>query len=354
VCPTIKDEVRSRIMNRIFWVVGVILLIGTLVGVGRGFNNTSTTHVEPAPPPAIMAVGYIDGEFGVSKLYPLQPGRLVETASEGKFVKKGTPLLALDEEIATLKVKEAKADLDATLAQQKQSRHLPEQRRLKLEQQSAAIAAVQLKQKSATNELDAKLEAARKGIEVNASLVESYRQKVQELDELIKVEKSKLEEINLIDPTIDMARADADVASKKVRMEQAQWALDQCKLLAPADGTVLRVHVNPGEVLGPNPQRPAIEFLTKGDLIVRAEVLQEWAGRVKLDQEVEITDDTFQGPSYKGKVYFLSPWFTQKRNLIIEPFTYNDVRFLECLVRVTPEGDLPLRVGQRVRMKIKS
>jgi multidrug resistance efflux pump len=123
--------------------------------------------------------------------------------------------------------------------------------------------------------------------------------------------------------------------------------------VAPSDGTVLRVHVNPGEILGPSPTRPAIEFLAKGALIVRGEVLQEWANRVKIDQDVEITDDTYQGPTFKGKVYALSPWFTQKRNLIIEPFTYNDVRFLECLVKVTSEGELPLRVGQRVRVKIK-
>ena len=116
----------------------------------------------------------------------------------------------------------------------------------------------------------------------------------------------------------------------------------------------LSFHVNPGEILGPNPTRPAVEFLPKGALIVRAEVLQEWAHRVKEGQEVDITDDTYQGPTYKGKVYQLSPWFTQKRNLIIEPFTYNDVRFLECLVHVTSDSEQPLRVGQRVRVKIKS
>lgn len=341
-------------MSRIFWIVGVILLVGTLVGVGRGFNQTTPTHVDPAPPPAIMAVGYIDGELGVSKLYPLQPGRLIEKVEEGKVVKQGDVLLRLDEEIASLKVKEAKADLDASLAQQTQSRQLPEQRKLKLEQQTSAITAAKLKKAGADNELTAKLKSADELLNVNKSLIESYRQKVQEIDELVKVEQAKLEEIKLLDPTIDMSRADADVAAKKVRMEQAKWALDQCKLVAPTDGTVLRVHVNVGEILGPNPTRPAIEFLPKGNLIVRAEVLQEWANRVKLDQDVEITDDTYQGPTYKGKVYFLSPWFTQKRNLIIEPFMYNDVRFLECQIRVSPEGDSPLRVGQRVRVKIKS
>jgi multidrug resistance efflux pump len=340
-------------MNRIVWAIGVILLVGTVVGVGFGFNHSPVSQVDSAPP-AIMAVGNIDGEFGVSKLYPLQPGRLIKTVPEGTLVKKGEPLLWLDEELATLKVKEAQADLDASQAQHSQSRDLPQKHKLKLDQQTFSLASVKLKKLGADNELKAKLEAAKSGLDINKSLIDSYQQKVQEIDELVKAEEAKLEEIKLVDPKIDMSRADADLAAKKVRVDQAQWALDQCKLLAPADGTVLRVHVNPGEILGPTPTRPAIEFLPKGALIVRAEILQEWANRAKLDQEVDITDDTYQGPTYKGKVYFLSPWFTQKRNLIIEPFTYNDVRFLECLVRVTSEGDLPLRVGQRVRVKIKS
>lgn len=342
-------------MNRLIWVIGIVLVVGTMVGVGLGVNPSSPGNGggDAVLPPAIMAFGYIDGEQGVAKLYPLQPGRLIKSTPEGTFLKKGDPILWLDDELAALKVAEAKADLDSAIAQQIQSKKLPQQAKLKIDQLQAAVASAKLKKTSADNELTAKLASAKVGIDVNKNLIDSYRQKVQELDEFVKVEEARLSEAELIDPAIDMRRADADVAAKKSRLDQAQWALDQCKVVAPADGTVLRVLVNPGELLGPSPTRPAVEFLPKAPLVVRAEVLQEWANRVKVDQEVEITDDTFQGPTFKGKVAFLSPWFTQKRNLIIEPFTYNDVRFLECLIRVNAE-DSGLRVGQRVRVKIKS
>lgn len=340
-------------MNRIFWVIGIVLLVGTLVGAGLGFNPSSTPAPETAGPPAIMAFGYIDGEQGVAKLYPLQPGRLDKSAPEGAVLKKGDPILWLDDELASLKVAEAKADHDAALAQQVQSKKLPQQAKLKIDQLKAAVESAKLKRTSADNELTSKLASAKVGIEVNKNLIDSYKQKVQELEEFTKVEEARLAEAELIDPAVEMRRADADVAAKKSRLDQAQWVLDQCKVVAPADGTVLRVLVNPGELLGANPNRPAVEFLPKSPLVVRAEVLQEWANRVKVDQEVDITDDTYQGPTFKGKVAFLSPWFTQKRNLIIEPFTYNDVRFLECLIRVNAE-DSGLRVGQRVRVKIKS
>jgi HlyD family secretion protein len=341
-------------MNRIFWAIGVMLLVGTLVGVGLGFNHSPPpASVDPTPPPAVMAVGYIDGESGVSKLYPLQSGRLVKTVAEGTFVEKGEPLLWLDEELAELKKSAANADLEASLAQQMLAEKLDDQRKSKIEQQTRAINAAKLKRLAADNELKHNIEKNRDSFTLGPRLKDALEQRFQEAEELIKVEEAKLEEIKLIDPAIEKRRAAADVAFKKTRLEEAKWALDQCKLVAPSDGTVLRVHVNPGEILGPSPTRPAIEFLPKGALIVRGEVLQEWANRVKIDQDVEITDDTYQGPTFKGKVYSLSPWFTQKRNLIIEPFTYNDVRFLECLVRVAADGDLPLRVGQRVRVKIK-
>ena len=76
---------------------------------------------------------------------------------------------------------------------------------------------------------------------------------------------------------------------------------------------------------------------------------------MKTGKDVTIEDDTYAGTKWKGKIDTISPWFTQKRNMIAEPFTYNDVRYQECVVRVALEkGDPPLVVGQRVRVKIPS
>ena len=114
----------------------------------------------------------------------------------------------------------------------------------------------------------------------------------------------------------------------------------------------LRLDMQPGEVLGTNPVGPAIQFCPKGPKIIRAEVLQEWAYRVEKGQEVTIEDDTSAGATWKGRVQRVSEWFAEKRNKIFEPFMVNDVRTLECLIEVTSEGR-PLRIGQRVRVKIK-
>jgi hypothetical protein len=48
----------------------------------------------------------------------------------------------------------------------------------------------------------------------------------------------------------------------------------------------------------------------------------------------------------------VSDWFTQRRSMLQEPFQYNDVRTLECIVYLDP-GSGPVRIGQRVRVTIK-
>ena len=127
--------------------------------------------------------------------------------------------------------------------------------------------------------------------------------------------------------------------------------LTHFKIVAPSNGTVLRVHVRKGEALGPNPRGPAIEFLPDADIIVRGEVLQEWGRYVKKDQEVVIEDDTYNGPTWKGTVKSISQWYAPTRSPVIEPLRYNDVRTLECIIRVENAGTA--RIGQRVRAKVK-
>src|SRR5207253_11339281 len=111
---------------------------------------------------------------------------------------------------------------------------------------------------------------------------------VKELEARESVERGKLRELELHDPVIGIKRAQADVDAKQARLEQALRGEQECLLKAPADGTVLRVLVSPGEVLGANPKQPAVLFCPNGPRIIRAEVEQEFAGRVAVGQVARI------------------------------------------------------------------
>ncbi len=350
------NEPRPR---RLPWILGVMLLVGTALGIGWFLNHTPAggddlyLHKDTGGPPVTVCIGQVDADPGISKLYPVVQGRVLSVVAEGKEVKKGEVLLQLDSQLAEYKLREAKADLASALELQAQAERLPEQHQRKKEQQQAALDAIKHQRESTYFEYKVKEQMFNEKV-LGTNVKTAFEEMVKKLDSMVKAEEAKLEELKLFDsqPRAENERAAADVAAKQARVDQAAFALKECSLVAPADGTVLRVLVHAGEVLGSNPTGPAIQFCPKGSKIIRAEVLQEWAYRVQVGQEVTIEDDTYAGATWQGRVRRVSEWFAEKRNKIFEPFMVNDVRTLECLIEVTSEGR-PLRIGQRVRVKIK-
>jgi hypothetical protein len=79
---------------------------------------------------------------------------------------------------------------------------------------------------------------------------------------------------------------------------------------------------------------------------------QEFGYRVTPGQPAVIRDDSTAGPTWRGKVYRVSDWFTHRRSILQEPLQVNDVRTLECLIAVEP-GQAPLRIGQRVLVTLE-
>lgn len=348
--------------HRLFWFVGILLLIGTAVGAGYALNNSvAPNNGSSAPrqpqvpdkttPPGAVCIGLVDIEPGVTQLYPVQPGRVTWIIEEDKTVKKGDVLLKLDDRLARFRVTEAKADVSAARETARQAESLPEQYKQKIAQQTAAVEGAKFQKAIAEEEKKLKEKAYNDKViplaEKNVAV-----EKVNAHGALVQAEEGKLRELQLLDPKVDLERARADVAAKEARLEQAQLALLECEMVAPADGLVLRVMAHVGEVLGANPRTSAIQFAPTGAKVIRAEVLQEWASNVQAGQEVRIEDDTYAGPAWTGKVKRVSQWFAEKRSRVLEPFMFNDVRTLECLIEVTAEDQQPLRIGQRVRVTI--
>ncbi|OAI39330.1 hypothetical protein AYO40_05890 [Planctomycetaceae bacterium SCGC AG-212-D15] len=299
--------------------------------------------------PRIVCFGHVDIEAGVASLYPLVAGRITAVpARENTEVKAGAVLIQLDDELARLRVREAEADLDAAKEQLTQAGKLHEQHRLKIAQQNAAITAVNQRLAGA-REIQNRKRELEKGMHVSPREVRAAEALVNELEAVLDVEKKKLEELHLNDPEIAIRRARAEVDAKESRLEQAQRGVKECVLAAPADGLVLRVMAHPGEVLGPQPRQPAVLFCPMGPRIVRAEVEQEYAGRVTVGQAASVQDDTTASTNWRGKVIRLSDWYTHRRSVLQEPFQVNDVRTLECIIALD-SGQPPLRIGQRVRV----
>ncbi len=342
---------------RVYWLVGLGALAASVavtawVMGGSRASATSQSAVQGAPGSRVVCFGHVDLEHGVASLYPVVPGRVTAVeVGEAQDVKAGQVLVRLDNSVAQLRVKEAEADLEAAKEQLTQAQKLPEQHRIKVTQQKAAIEAVVQKLTAARAVLDRKRELETIQ-QLNAKETEASEALAKELEAVETAERAKLRELELDDPAAGIKRAQAAVDARQARLEQAFRGEQECLLKAPADGAVLRVLVSPGEVLGANPKQPAVLFCPNGPRIIRAEVEQEFAGRVAVGQTALVQDDTSASDTWRGRVMRVSDWYTHRRSILQEPFQFNDVRTLECLVALDP-GQPQLRIGQRVRVTIE-
>lgn len=339
---------------RFIWILGVLVLAGGAVGAGHALHSTEATTAVPGTPAPITGVicfGHVDVEGGVTSLYPLTPGRVASLAvKEGAIVKVNDVLLRMDDRLAADRVHEAQAALQAAEAQLADALTLPEQQRLKIAQQQNAIEGVRHRLAGARQIQDRKEDLA-KADQLNPKEAVAAAELVKELESSEKAEIDKLRELKVRDPAPAIARAQADVNAKRAQLDQAKRSHDDCTLRAPRDGTALRVLVSVGDVLGAEPKQPAILFCPAGPRIIRAEVEQEFAGRVSLGQVARVEDDASAGATWSGKVTRVSDWYTHRRSILQEPFQFNDVRTLECLITLDP-GQPALRIGQRVRVAL--
>jgi multidrug resistance efflux pump len=340
------------------------LLGVSLVGVGWGWHLPASPGTPPAgtsrpaanPADRVVCIAHTDVQGGVIPLFPLQPGRVVKVeVQDNQKVTAGAPLFRLDDTIARQTVAEAEADLVAAEANLKLARQGPEQQDKQVEGQQAIASARERDLDVARLKRDEarRLVANKLAREETAQMAEEA---VKGLEAALQGEKVKLAALKKLDPHAAITRAEQDVKVRQARLAKAKFGLSECTLTAPCDGVVLRLLVSEGETLGSNPQQPAVYFRPNKPLIIRAEVEQEFADRVRLGQAARIQDDTRSSKELKGHVTQISGWFAKRRSILMEPLQFNDVRTLECIIELDspPPSDFELRIGQRMRVTLEA
>lgn len=301
----------------------------------------------------VVCYGYVDVEGGVTPLAPLQPGRVAEVAvHENDTVKAKQVLFRMDSTLAEQRLLEAKAALAAAEAQLRQAEVLPEQHQAQLAQQKAAIEAA--KQRAlAADDVRKRKEQLVKSSQTNPLDLQAAEKLVKEAEAGARAEEEKLKQLSLVDPQWRIAAAKADVDAKRAAVEQAQFALNECAVRAPEDGEILQVQVNPGGLVTGRSPQPAMLFVAAKPRIVRAEVEQEFADRVSVNQTVVVHDEARRDRTWNGKVKRISDWYTQRRSSSPDTLriSNNDVHVLECIIALDAKQS-PLRMGQRVRVSI--
>ena len=349
----------SSRLSRLCLILGLAVLLTTAVSARWAVQDPGASNA-PGPDDeaklssrsaAVVCLGYVDLEHSVASLSPLQPGRVAELlVHENDQVAAGAPLLRLDDRAERLQLTEARVALATAKEQLQQARKAPEQHRARMEQQRASVEAAGHRL-AAARELLSRKRQLLEIRQINAEDVTAAEDQVKALEAGERAEAARLTELGLTDPAAEVRRAELNVAAVQTRLDQAKHTLDECTLKAPGAGRVLRILVGPGDVLQSPAQQAAILFGPDSQRLVRAEVDQEFAGRVAAGQPAVVEDDAPSGARWRGRVLRLAEWYHQRRTILREPSPSPDTRTVECLISLDPGESLP-RLGQRVRVTI--
>jgi multidrug resistance efflux pump len=302
-----------------------------------------------------VAIAYVDVIDGITSLYPVRPGRVVDVyVKEGAKVKKDQKLVKVDDALAKVQLAEAQLALDGAKVRKKQAEQLARQHEDGVRAQQSKVAAMQAKVGEAQAGVDKAKHYYKDRLGGTQEDVRMAEATVKSAQAAVEAEKAELDRIRNVDPKIAVEAAEVEVKAKEQQLNKAKLDLEQHVLLAPSDGMILRSFVNVGETLGSNPQRPAMEFAPAGELIVRAEVEQEFASRVKKGMKAKIYDyDATNEHVWDGELFRVSAWISQRRSMLFEPRQFNDVRTLEAIIKLKMDPEYPLRIGQRVRVLLE-
>ncbi len=342
----------SNRIKQALLIVALAVLMICVVSARWAFPPAAAVEAAAdAAPQAVVCLGLVDLEHGIASLGLLQPGRVVEIpVHEADHVAAGAVLLRVDDALPRLRVAEAQAALETAQAQMERTSQQPAQHRVRLEQQQAAGEAAAQRLEAARHVLARKRQLL-KVDQANAEEVAAAANQVKELEAAERAEAAKLAELRMTDPDVDVRQAKLEVAAQQNRLDQARHALEECTLKAPQDGTVLRVLVGPGDVLTGQPKQAAVLFAPNGPRLVRAEVDQEFAGRLAVGQPALVEDDARSGAAWQGRVRRIADWYQPRRGIVSDPPQNQEVRTVECIIELDP-GQPPPRLGQRVRVTI--
>lgn len=335
------------------------LLVVVVVGLGSGWrlsNERASLSVAAAVkdfpvPTLLVCYGQVDSRQGPLALQPARAGRVTHVlVKENQIVSPGSVLVQIDNRQAQLQLDEAELGVQAAQLQLAKAQDGLKQYRAKTGQMEAALEAARNKVLAAQSFLAAKEKLDKQGF-LSDEEADVYRKQLAEAKAFEKVERHKQAELQAVNPDLEVRLAQCQLDRSLLLQKRARLDLEEYELKAPQAGRVLRVQVQEGDLVSPTSGKPALLLVSTGSLIVRAELSQEFAQRMRPGLPVQVEEDPIGKVLGKGSIATVSDWFLPRRQFIPEPTGINTGLSLECTVALD-EGHDPLRLGQRVRVRV--
>jgi HlyD family secretion protein len=148
----------------------------------------------------------------------------------------------------------------------------------------------------------------------------------------------------------EIARADAGVSAADGRVQTFQEQIKKCSILAPIDGTVLRVYARTGESFSTVTPRPLFSLADTSSRRIKAEIDERDVGKVSIGQKVVIQAAALDGKRLNGSVVRISAMMGRKSISTGDPSDKSDRDTLEAVIGLE-DNTLSLPIGLRVTVQ---
>jgi HlyD family secretion protein len=317
---------------------------------GGGTRSPIAVRVQPPADPAtataprfVVALGRLTPEDDVVTVAPPFGSGDARIASllvkEGSRVAKGAVLAVLDNEAALRAAVDAAraavAVREAALAQTKATTFASR------DEARASLARAESVLQNAQREFERVEELRRRGFAADATYDQrrAARDQAQREVEAARATLSRFERTD-IDAQPDVLVAARNLDAARADLARAESDLDKAFIRAPIAGTVLTIHVRPGEKPGSK------GVLNLGDLTrmtAELEVYQTQIGQVAVGDLVRVTADALPRP-LAGRVTRIGLEVGRQTLTDASPAANTDARVVKVYVRLDPESS---EVAQR-------
>jgi multidrug resistance efflux pump len=151
----------------------------------------------------------------------------------------------------------------------------------------------------------------------------------------------------------DKARADAQVLAADGSVQAVQERIKKCSILAPIDGTVLKVYARAGESFSTVTPRPLFSVADASGRRIKAEIDERDFGKVEVGQKVIIQTDGLYGKKFAGSVASISAMMGRKSVYTGDPSDKSDRDILEAVIELQSDART-LPIGLRVTVQFLS
>ncbi len=275
--------------------VVILALIGLVLVVVVGIA------LRPAPPVPVQWQGYAEADF--VKVGPTQQGLLtVLSVARGDRVAKGQPLFEQDDTADHAAVEQAQwllSQAEAQLQNQKSPAKPTE-----IAQAEANLADAE----AARDKVEADLNRNRKLLATGAATAQIVDQEdadFRSANAKIAAMRANLENSRAaIGRPQEIEAASAAVDAARAALAQAQWRLDQRRVVSPVTGAVADVLAEPGETLAEG--APVVSLLPPENIFVRFFIPEPGLAKVSVGSRVALICDDCP-PDLAGHVSFIAP-----------------------------------------------